>query len=220
MPKRRKRLRHTPKAHRKPPTASTIRYPPSATVDAILATMMAERSADTAAPDADTIHFWGFACADHPTTQEAAHTAIVVDPDAERSPILDAAEWLIRRFPGRLWGFGLAYRTIGEMFTGPGGVPQDAIQAAMTGRLHERPAADEVCAATIFDARGFTYTSLTYAHLPELGPTPTWVGDTRTNTESWIELFDRRVVAAHAWAAAITLDPDANHAAIARLRMP
>ncbi|WP_454196202.1 hypothetical protein [Nocardia sp. Marseille-Q1738] len=199
---------------------STIRYPPDSTIDAILATMMAERSADTTDSNADSIHFWGFAGTDRPTTQETARTAIVLDPDAERSAILDAAEWLIRRFPGRLWGFGLAYRTIGEMFTGPGGVPHDAVRAAMAGKLHERAGADEMCAATIFDARARTYTALTYVHLPELGPTPTWVNDTRDNTDAWIELFDRRVVAAHAWAAAITLDPGHNHAAIARLRTP
>lgn len=70
------------------------------------------------------------------------------------------------------------------MFTGPGGIPDDAIQAAMAGRLHERAGADEMCAATIFDARARTYTSLTYTHLPELGPTPTWVNDTRTNPTS------------------------------------
>ncbi|WP_454195612.1 hypothetical protein [Nocardia sp. Marseille-Q1738] len=219
MPKRRNRLRHKPKTPRKPPE-STIRYPPDTIIDALLATMLAERRAAEADPDADALHFWGFASTDDPATQETAHTVIVLDPDAERSPILDSAEWLIHRFPGRLWGFGLAYRTIGEMFTGPGGVPDDAIRAATSGRLHERAGADEMCAATIFDARARTYTSLTYTHLPELGPTPTWVNDTRTNTDTWIELFDQRVVAAHAWAAAITLDPDRNHAAIARLRTP
>ncbi|WP_040781760.1 hypothetical protein [Nocardia pneumoniae] len=209
--------RNKPKTRRKAPTAITIRYPPNATIDALLGTMMAERGNDL---DTDVIHFWGFASTDHPANQEAAHTAIVLDPDAQRSPVLDAAEWLIRRFHRRLWGFGLAYRTIGEMFTDPGGVPHDAIQAATTGTLHERAGADDMYAATIFDARGFTHTSLTYAHLPELGPTPTSVNDTRDNTDAWIELFDRRVVAAHAWAAAITLDPETNHAAIARLRTP
>ncbi|MEU2035117.1 hypothetical protein [Nocardia amamiensis] len=219
MSKRRKQRRHNRKAPREQ-VATGSTYPPHATIDALLATMMAARSADTTDQDPDTIHFWGFASTDNPTTQETAHTAIVLDPDAERSPVLDSAEWLIRRFPGRLWGFGLAYRTIGEMFTGPGGIPDDAIQAAMAGRLHERAGADEMCAATIFDARARTYTSLTYTHLPELGPTPTWVYDTRTNTDIWIALFDQRVVAAHAWAAAISLDPNHNHAAIARLRAP
>ncbi|WP_067468673.1 hypothetical protein [Nocardia amamiensis] len=200
--------------------ASGIRYPPDTAIDAILATMMAERSRDVTDADVDSIHFWGFACTDKPGTQETAHTVIVLDPDAERSPILDAAEWLIRRFHGRLWGFGLAYRAVGEIFAGPGRVPDEAIQAAMAGKLHERAGADDMCAATIFDARARTYTALTYTHLPELGPTPTWINDTRTDTDTWIELFDQRVVAAHAWAAAITLDPDRNHAAIALLRTP
>ncbi|MGO4614805.1 hypothetical protein AB4305_00520 [Nocardia sp. 2YAB30] len=182
--------------------------------------MMAERNADTSDPNIDTIHFWGFASADNLITQEMAHTAIVLDPDAECSPILDSAEWLMRRLPGRLWGFGLAFRTVGEMFTGTDGVPEDAIQAARAGKLNERAGADEMCAATIFDARAYSYTALTYTHLPELGPTPTWVDDTRKSTDTWIALFDRRAVAAHAWAAAITLDPDGNHATIARLRTP
>ncbi|MEV6324731.1 hypothetical protein AB0M45_26615 [Nocardia sp. NPDC051787] len=221
MSKRRNLPRHKSKASQKPPTTgSSIRCPPDAAIDTLLTTMMAERSADTTRPSVDTIHFWGFANTDHPTTQETAHTAIVLDPDAERSPILDSAEWLIRRFTGRLWGFGLAYRTVGEVFTGPEGVPNEVKQAAMAGKLHERDAADEICAATIFDARARAYTALTYTHLPELGPTPTWVNDTRGNTDSWIELFDQRVIAAHAWAAAITLDPHANRDAITRLRTP
>ncbi|WP_039800297.1 hypothetical protein [Nocardia araoensis] len=178
--------------------------------------MLAERRADAADPD--TVHFWGFARTGDAAAHDAAHTPIVLDPDAERSPILDSAEWLIRRFPGRLWAFGLAYLTVGEMFTGPHGVPHEAIQAAAAGRLADRATADSICAATIFDARGRTYTSLTYTHLPELGPTPTCVGDTREHTDTWIALFDQRAVAAHVWAAAITLDPSANRAAMARLR--
>ncbi|MEU7764234.1 hypothetical protein AB0B25_03815 [Nocardia sp. NPDC049190] len=125
---------------------------------------------------------------------------------------------VIRRFPGRLWGFGLAYQTVGEIVRGADGVPRDAIQAATAGRLTERATSDEFRAATIFDARGCLYTALTYAHVPELGPTPTSVNDTRTSIDTWVDLFDRRAVAAHAWAAAITLDPVRNHAAIARLR--
>ncbi|MGQ4599248.1 hypothetical protein [Nocardia sp. R6R-6] len=213
-------MRHNPKPTQRRPSAPTIRYPPNATIDALLATMMAEFSTESTNPGLDTLHFWVFAGGNTRTTQQTAHTAIVLDPDAERSPILDAAELLIRRFMVRLWGFGLAYRTIGEMFTGPGAVPPDAIRAARASRLHERAGADEMCAATIFDARGLSYTALTYTHLPELGPTPTWTNDTSANTTAWIELFDQRAVAAHAWAAAITLDPDRNHAAIARLRTP
>lgn len=182
----------------------------------MLAAMLAERRADAA--DIDTVHFWGFARTENPTAHDAAHLPITLDPEAERSPILDSAEWLVRRFTGRLWGFGFAYRTVGELFTGPDGVPQDAIQAARAGRLSERATADRVCAATIFDARARAYTSLTYTHLPELGPTPTWVSDTRESTDAWAALFDQRAVAAHVWAAAITLDPSANRAAIARLR--
>ncbi|MGY2031687.1 hypothetical protein [Nocardia gipuzkoensis] len=178
--------------------------------------MMAERRADAA--DTNTVHFWGFARTENFAAQDAAHTPIVLDPHAERSPVLDSAEWLIRRFSGRMWGFGLAYLTVSEMFTGAEGVPRDAIRAAAAGRMSERATADPMCAATIFDARGRVYTSLTYLHLPELGATPTWVKDTRRSVDTWITLFDQRAVAAHVWAAAITLDPHANRAAIARLR--
>ncbi|MEV6258207.1 hypothetical protein ACIHAX_09025 [Nocardia sp. NPDC051929] len=208
MPDRRNR----PQDKSRKPTSSAIRYPPSATIDSLLAAMLAERRADAA--DSDTVHFWGFARTGSATAHDAAHTQIVLDPDAERSPVLDSAEWLIRRFTGRVWAFGLAYLTVGEIFTSP----HEAMQAAAAGRSSERATADPICAATIFDARGRTYTSLTYTHLPELGPTPTSVGDTRRCTDAWIALFDQRAVAAHVWAAAITLDPSANHAAIARLR--
>lgn len=182
----------------------------------MLTAMMSERGADAA--DADTIHFWGFARTENPTAQDAAHIPIALDPHAERSPVLDSAEWLIRRFAGRMWGFGLAYLTVGEVFTGAEGVPRDALRAAAAGRMSERSTADTMCAATIFDARGQAYTALTYTHLPELGATPTWVKDTRESIDTWVTLFDRRAVAAHVWAAAITLDPHANHVAIARLR--
>ncbi|MEU1550129.1 hypothetical protein [Nocardia sp. NPDC005745] len=107
---------------------------------------------------------------------------------------------------------------MGEIFPGAHGVPPDAVQAAKAGRLSERATADPMCAATIFDARARAYTALTYTHLPELGATPTWVNDTRASTDAWVTLFDQRAVAAHVWAAAITLDPRANYAAITRLR--
>lgn len=206
--------RNRPRPESRKQTSPTIRYPPRATIDAMLAAMLAERRADAA--DIDTVHFWGFARTENPTAHDAAHLPITLDPEAERSPILDSAEWLIRRFTSRIWGFGFAYLTVGELFTDS--VPQDAIQAARAGRLSERPTADPVCAATIFDARARAYTSLTYTHLPELGPAPTWVSDTRESTDAWVALFDQRAVAAHVWAAAITLDPSGNRAAIARLR--
>ncbi|WP_028478996.1 hypothetical protein [Nocardia sp. CNY236] len=195
-----------------------IRYPPRVAIDAILTTMMSERRADPAGSNADILHFWGFARTDSPTTHDMAHTTIVLDADAERSPILESAQWLMQRLSGRLWGFGLAYWTVGEMFTGRDGVPREAIDAAIAGQLLERAGAHEVCAATIFDARGRSYTSMTYAHLPELGQSPTGVDDTRGCVDTWIDLFDRRAATAHAWAAAITLDPDGNRATLARLR--
>ncbi len=164
----------------------------------------------------DIIHFWGFARTGDPATHDTAHIAIDPDPDAARSPVLDSAEWLMRRFPGRIWGFGLAYRTFGELFTRPG----DALRAARAGRTDQRDTVETICAATIFDARARAYTALTYTHLPELTPPPTWMDDTRETTDTWIDLFDRRSAAAHAWAAAITLDPEANHTAITRLRTP
>ncbi|MCP2291649.1 hypothetical protein [Nocardia amikacinitolerans] len=206
MQPRRNRLR--PKT--KPPftvTGPALRYPSRAVIDAMLGAMLTECRADPAVSGSGTVHFWGFARAADPATHDMAHTAVTIDPEAARSPILESAEWLLRRFGGRLWAFGLAHRTSGELVVEAG--------AAQRGSDVEW---SDLCTATIFDARARAYTALSYLHLPELGQTPTRVHDTREATETWIELFDRRAPAAHAWAAAITLDPCANRAAIARLR--
>ncbi|MCP2276367.1 hypothetical protein [Nocardia amikacinitolerans] len=188
-------------------TGSILRYPPRAVIDAMLGAMLTECRTDPAASGSGTVHFWGFARAADAATHDMAHTAVVLDPDTARSPILESAEWLLRRFGGRLWAFGLAHRTSGGL-----------VAEAGTAERGSDAEGSDLCAATIFDARARAYTTLSYLHLGELRQTPTRVHDTREAIETWIDLFDRRAPAAHAWAAAITLDPWANHAAIARLR--
>ncbi|MEV0028745.1 hypothetical protein [Nocardia sp. NPDC050793] len=212
MPTRRNRLRPKPKSPLTPSaTVPALRYPPRAVIDAMLGAMLTEFRAEPAASSSGTVHFWGFARAADPATHDMAHTAVTLDPDAARSPILESAEWLLRRFAGRLWAFGLAHRTSGELVAGTG-APSSPAECGSDVELAY------LCTATIFDARARAYTALSYLHLPEPGQTDTRVHDTREATDTWIDLFDRRAPAAHAWAAAITLDPRANHAAITRLR--
>ncbi|WP_228001673.1 hypothetical protein [Nocardia australiensis] len=128
---------------------------------------------------------------------------------------------LLHRFPRHhLWGYGLAY--LGDIYAATSGVPHEVVRAAQTARLHERLDTETLCTATIFDARAHTYTAVTHPHLPEY-ELPTLVTNTRETTDTtdaWIELFDQNSAAAQAWAAALALDPDGNHADIARLTHP
>ncbi|WP_157110887.1 hypothetical protein [Nocardia anaemiae] len=217
MPKRRKQPRHKGAG----PNAA-IRYPRRSTLEVILPAMMAKRCAEIAHDPkaAKSVHLWGFAAVDNESTHDIGYLPVDLDTKTEESPILDAAGQLISRIPGRLWGFGLSYWAIGELLTGTESIPEDLLADAVAGRLRERPTADEICAATIFDARGHEYTSALYIHMPELGTTA-WESNTLDGAESiraWIDRFDLGVVSAHVWAAAIALDPDRNRNVLSRLR--
>ncbi|ATL72524.1 hypothetical protein CRH09_39835 (plasmid) [Nocardia terpenica] len=194
-------------------------------MDAILPAMMAKRSIDMVrdASAARTVHLWGLACTDANTASGVAYTVVDLDSDPVKSPILNAAAGLINRLPGRqLWGFGLACWMVGELFTGNGEVPEGALRAMAEGRMKDRPTADELCAAMVFDARGRSYNAVMYVHMPELGVT-SWHDDTLEDSASideWIGRFDAGVVSAHVWAAAITQDATRNRAVLQRLRRP
>ncbi|WP_433525633.1 hypothetical protein ACQPZ2_12210 [Nocardia pseudovaccinii] len=114
---------------------------------------------------------------------------------------------------------GVTHPDVGQLLGLLGlGRPFDVYAAA--GRLRERPTADEICAATIFDACGREYTSALYIHMPELGPT-VWESNTLDGTDSiraWIDRFDEGTVSAHVWVATIALDPDRNRNVLNRLR--
>jgi hypothetical protein len=186
--------------------------------------MMATHSIDTCdASAARTVHLWGLGCTDADTAAGVAHTVVDLDSDPMKSPILDAAEGLIARLPRRLWGFGLASPMVGELFTGnDGGVPEDVRRAMDGGPLKDRPTADDLCAAMVFDARGWSYNAVTYMHMPQLGAT-SWHDDTLADSASidgWIDRFDAGVPSAHAWAAAIMRDAAGNRSVLQRFRGP
>ena len=219
MPKRRKQQRYKGVG---PHSSTAIRYPRRSTLDVILPAMMAKRCAEMAhnPKAAKSVHLWGFAAVDNVSTHDIGYLPVDLDAGTTGSPILDAAGQLISRIPGRLWGFGLSYWAIGELLSGSESIPEDLLADAAAGRLRERPTADEICAATIFDARGREYTSALYIHMPELGPT-TWESNTLDGADSsraWIDRFDEGIVSAHVWAAAIALDPGRNRNVLSRLR--
>ncbi|WP_194817964.1 hypothetical protein [Nocardia sp. XZ_19_385] len=198
-----------------------IRYPPRSEIDRILPILMAKRifARVEEPPELKLVHLWALA-SDDTADQHLAWLPVDLDVAADGpSPILRAAEQLSLQSPTRLWGFGLAYCSVGELFLGPEGPPQDAVHAAYEGRLRERHTADDICAATIFDARGRAFNCAIYTHMPELGPT-NWDDNTlkaAKQTQTWIRHFHLGVISAHVWVAALALDPDRNRNLLKRL---
>lgn len=222
QPHRNRRARRA--TRKRAPVEPTPSYPRRTTImDTILPAMLAKRSIDMVrdARAPRTVDLWGLACTDVNIATGVAYTVVDLDSDPVKSPILDAAAALINRLVGRqLWGFGLACWMVGEMFTGNGAVPEEMLRA-MAGRpMKDRPTADELCAAMVFDARGRSYNAAKYVHMPELGAT-SWQDnplEDSTSIDTRIARFDAGLMSAHVWAAAITQDPTRNRAVIRRLR--
>lgn len=223
--------RRARRAAAKPASAAVpTLYPRRATImDAILPMMTAKRSIDMAreADAARIVHLWGLACTDAKPTVRVAHTVIDLDSTLVGSPIIDAAGRLLLRLGGRdVWGFGLACQMHGELFTDTGtprgAVPDEVLSAMDGGPLEDRPAAEKLCAAMVYDARGRAYHSIMSLHMPELGRT-SWLENTLENKASinaWIGRYYAGVPSAHAWAAAITQDAARNRAVLQRLHGP
>jgi len=222
QPHQNRRARRAARKHA--PIEPTLSYPRRTTImNTILPAMMAKRSIDMVrdASAARTVHLWGLACTDANTASGVAYTVVDLDSDPMQSPIIDAAAGLVNRLASRqLWGFGLACWMVGEMFTGNGGVPEEMLRAMAGGPMKDRPTADELCAAMVFDARGRSYNAVKYVHMPELGVT-SWQDNTlkdSASVDAWIGRFDAGVVSAHVWAAAITQDATGNRTVLQRLR--
>jgi hypothetical protein len=202
-----------------------IRYPDRSVVDSLLTTMITRRSS---APDAERelVHIWGFTG----TGRSGEHNAAGLTPfnpdeipDTEGSPILEIATRMMEGMGGRLWGFGLAHRTLSEAVSRDIGHSEGGPSRAksITVRRPSNPVvgpnAEEVWAATIFDARGHEYTYLQYLHMPELEPI-LWDDDTLSETADWIDRIAQGVIAAHVWAATMALDAVGNEAIVADIQ--
>jgi hypothetical protein len=201
-------------------------YPgPAVITNAIIPAMMARRSADTARDvrAARTAHLWALACTTADTTSGTAYTVVDLDADVVGSPILAAAEELIVRLAGRqIWGFGLVRWTRGELFTSAGGMPEELLRALAERSLGDRPSADDLCAATVFDSRGRSYNAVTYRHLPDLGVIG-WQENTLMDSASidaWVDRFGAGVVPAHAWVLAMAQERDRNRSVLQRINQP
>ena len=192
-----------------------IRYPDRSLIGTLLPAMVGRRSSAPAG-DNTLVHIWGFTGTGRPDeTNAAGFTPFSPEDDpSEGSPILDIATRMMEGMGGRLWGFGLASRTVIEAVhrelddTADPGKPVVSVSrpvAPITG-----PSAEEVWAATIFDARGREYTHIQYLHLPDLEPI-IWDDDTTPQSAGWIDRMAEGVIVAHVWAAAMALDSTRNH---------
>ncbi|MBF6330215.1 hypothetical protein [Nocardia transvalensis] len=209
--------RHT--ESRWPGGVPAIRYPERAIIDSLLPAMVERRSAVlTAAPA--LVHVWGFTGTGGAEEINAAGVTEFSPDDAPvvaGSPILEIAARMMTGMGGRLWGFGLAYRSLAEATVREVG---GAAQSESTARLQDRPTAEEVWVATIFDARGHEYTQLRYLYLPDLEPIG-WDADTldrRSTIDDWFDRAYRGIVSAHVWAAALALDATRNHTILGQLQ--
>lgn len=190
-------------------------------MDAIVPMMMSKGIDMVRENGARTAHLWGLACTDGKPSSGVAKSVIDLASVQLRSPIMDAAEGLRVRLKDRsIWGFGLCCSMVGEFFTGDAGrVPEEVRRAMDGGPLKDRPTADDFCVAMVFDARGWAYCSLKSLHMPELGVTK-WQENTLTCADAWAARYYDGVPSAHAWAAAITQNPNRNRWVLDRLRGP
>lgn len=197
--------------------ARTIYVPDEQTIEAVLADMLTQRAAATTEGVADcVVHFWALGDVDGIVPDVFWGE---VDPSGcheDGSPILEYATQSLEHIPG-LWGFGISGVGWVEAFTSPEEVPAEAKVAAALGVLSERPNAEQVVGATIYDGRGGAHTSYIGLHTPELGTTHLSF-DTYTRTSELVADFHGGSLAAHTWAAALHLDKDANRAALVVLR--
>ncbi|WP_174189668.1 hypothetical protein, partial [Nocardia barduliensis] len=191
------------------------------TIEALLPAMIARRSS-APATHPDLVHIWGFTGIGENDAGSAAGFAEFSPGDnitTAGSPILDIAARMMAGMNGRLWGFGVAHRAAADAVAHA--IEGDADEAA-TRHPSAPPGpstAEEVWAASIFDARGREFTQLRYVHLAELEPM-TFDGDTlaRPGTiRDWIDRVENGVISAHVWAAALALDADRNLAVLGQL---
>lgn len=192
-----------------------IRYPDRTLIGTLLPAMVGRRSS-APADDSALVHVWGFTGTGRPDETNAAGFTPFSPDDApgEGSPILDIATRMMTGMGGRLWGFGLASRTVIESVHRELDDTADPRKPTVTVSRPARPVTgpdtEEVWAATIFDARGREYTQLQYLHLPELEPI-VWDDDTMPQVAGWINRMAQGVIVAHVWAAAMALDARRNH---------
>ncbi|WP_043738881.1 hypothetical protein [Nocardia asiatica] len=206
---------------RRPDALPEVRYPARPTIEALLPAMIARRSS-APATDPDLVHIWGFTGIGENDTGSAAGFAEFSPGGTGAtagSPILDIAARMMAGMYGRLWGFGLAHRAAADAVAH--GIDSDADEAvARPPSGSPGPSiAEEVWAASIFDARGREFTQLRYVHLAELEPI-TFDGDTLegpATVRDWIDRVATGVVSAHVWAAALALDADRNGAILGEL---
>ncbi|WP_156959840.1 hypothetical protein [Nocardia sp. BMG51109] len=185
------------------------------TIRSLLITMLAARAQDVS--PIHTVHVWGFACSDLDAGEgrEVGRIVLVPEQIGRTTPVLDWGEQLCRRMPGT-WGFGFAYFGWVEAFDPEHPIPEDLRRAFDEGRMTERPEAEQVYAAHVFDARGMSYASYLPAHSSGLDVV-TDDDDTRDRVDDMVALFRDGSLCAEVWATALTLDSAGNADVLERL---
>ncbi|WP_280364625.1 hypothetical protein [Nocardia wallacei] len=99
-----------------------------------------------------------------------------------------------------LWGFGLVFEGYCEEFTPEETASGETRRIMLEGRLPDRPTAEEMANAVIYDARGNEWVALTYRYLPERG-----VSDLFTPATAFTK--PPLGLSGYLWSAALLLDP-------------
>ncbi|MBB5913517.1 hypothetical protein BJY24_002384 [Nocardia transvalensis] len=99
-----------------------------------------------------------------------------------------------------LWGFGLVFEGYCEEFTPEETASGEMRRIILEGRLPDRPTAEEMVNAVIYDARGNEWVALTYRYLPERG-----ISDLFTPAADFTK--PPLGMAGYLWSAALLLDP-------------
>ncbi|WP_454195244.1 hypothetical protein [Nocardia sp. Marseille-Q1738] len=153
--------------------------------------------------------FFGFAS--DPSGELAIAAGPLHSEEAEESGLnpvhFRAAQLKQARMP--LWGFGLLFEGYCEDLTPEEAASDELRRTMLDGHFHERPTADEMCNAVIYDARGNEWVALTYRYLPERGISELFTpADAITKPPLGMSGF--------LWSAALLLDP-ANRARVVEI---
>ncbi|WP_024801086.1 hypothetical protein [Nocardia sp. BMG51109] len=172
-----------------------IYYPKDASIRDLTHWMLEQHEDWGAAP-----MFFGLAA--HPSGELAVTAGPLENEETEESAMnpvhFRAAQMKHTGMP--LWGFGLVFEGYCEEFTAEETASGEMRRIMLEGRMPERPTAEEMANAVIYDARGNEWVALTYRYLPERG-----ISDLFTPADEFTK--PPLGMSGYLWSAAMLLDP-------------